>query len=367
MAKWGEGDPRWIVEERPDATNVNNWHWTEKNATPWSKDRIQTLFKEFPIKHDSAVQCRVVAADKVDGEATANNRKGKLIFFYEWNVVMQWEGCLAEGEPTYKGKVTVPNLSEENDLDDIEITITAEESNDESERLKQFMYNIGRSQIRTQIGVYLRELREEFSKGLILPKKDDKKVKPDSVSNITSGFNKKVNLQPVNAAKEEPKVGCKLDVKTVKLSETFQCQAKDLFDALTKPELVTAFTRSTAKVDATRGGEFVLFNGNISGKFEEVVPNEKIVQSWRYKQWPAGHFSNVVLEFVQKVSPDKWIYKAGSPSKFFFFLNEQDDHTSLNLTQTGVPAGDYDSTIRNWKGYYFNSIKQAFGFGNFLM
>ena len=27
MAKWGEGDPRWIVEERPDGTNVNNWHW----------------------------------------------------------------------------------------------------------------------------------------------------------------------------------------------------------------------------------------------------------------------------------------------------------------------------------------------------
>lgn len=27
MAKWGHGDPRWIVEERADATNVNNWHW----------------------------------------------------------------------------------------------------------------------------------------------------------------------------------------------------------------------------------------------------------------------------------------------------------------------------------------------------
>lgn len=27
MAKWGEGDPRWIVEQRADATNVNNWHW----------------------------------------------------------------------------------------------------------------------------------------------------------------------------------------------------------------------------------------------------------------------------------------------------------------------------------------------------
>lgn len=27
MAKWGQGDPRWIVEEREDGTNVNNWHW----------------------------------------------------------------------------------------------------------------------------------------------------------------------------------------------------------------------------------------------------------------------------------------------------------------------------------------------------
>jgi len=40
MAKWGEGDPRWIVEERPDATNVNNWHWTEKNADSWSKSKL---------------------------------------------------------------------------------------------------------------------------------------------------------------------------------------------------------------------------------------------------------------------------------------------------------------------------------------
>ena len=41
MAKWGEGDPRWIVEERPDATNVNNWHWTEKNADKWSKSKLE--------------------------------------------------------------------------------------------------------------------------------------------------------------------------------------------------------------------------------------------------------------------------------------------------------------------------------------
>lgn len=307
MAKWGEGDPRWIVEERPDATNVNNWHWTEKNATIWSKDRIKTLFQDFPIDHDSKIKCHVEKVDKVDGEATANNRKGKLIFFYEWNVVLQWKGYLDEGEPSYTGKVTIPNLSEENDLDEVEITITADGSSDESDRLKQFMYNVGRSQIRNQIGVYLRELREEFSKGLILPKKDDTIVKKDGVSNITSGFNKKVDLAPINASnadssKSSPSIGYKLDVQTITFSETFQCRASDLYDALTKEELVTVFTRNQAKVDATRGGEFILFDGNVSGKFEELVPNEKIAQTWRYKQWPSGHYSKVIMEFQQKVT-----------------------------------------------------------------
>lgn len=308
MAKWGEGDPRWIVEERPDATNVNNWHWTEKNATPWSKDRITSLFNDFPINHDSKIKCRVEKVDKVDGEATANNRKGKLIFFYEWNVVLKWEGCLDDGEPSYTGKVTIPNLSEENDLDEVEITITADDSSDESDRLKQFMYNVGRSQIRTQIGVYLHELREEFSKGLILPKKDDPKVKKDGVSNITSGFNKNFNLTSVNTSagadnsKSPPSIGYKLDVKTITFSETFQCRASDLYDTLTKQELVTVFTRNQAKVDASRGGEFILFDGNVSGKFEELVPNEKIVQLWRYKQWPCGHYSKVTMIFQQKVT-----------------------------------------------------------------
>ncbi len=53
MAKWGEGDPRWIVEERPDATNVNNWHWTEKNACQWSKDKLKELL--VGLKFDNKV------------------------------------------------------------------------------------------------------------------------------------------------------------------------------------------------------------------------------------------------------------------------------------------------------------------------
>lgn len=123
MAKWGEGDPRWIVEERPDATNVNNWHWTERNASPWSQERIKELFMNFEIS-TSIATINITEIEKCEGEASANNRKGKLIFFYEWNIVLKWKGKLLTGSGVeHEGKVTIPNLSEENDISEIDVTI----------------------------------------------------------------------------------------------------------------------------------------------------------------------------------------------------------------------------------------------------
>nr|VZI11779.1 unnamed protein product [Spirometra erinaceieuropaei] len=89
MAKWGEGDPRWIVEERADAKNVNNWHWTEKNASQWSIDRINSLLKGLVIDSDD-IFCEITNITKCEGEAVANNRKAKLIFFYEWAIEGDW-------------------------------------------------------------------------------------------------------------------------------------------------------------------------------------------------------------------------------------------------------------------------------------
>lgn len=121
MAKWGEGDPRWIVEERPDATNVNNWHWTERNASPWSQDKIKELFKDTKFQTDLA-NFNIVEVDKLEGEASANNRKGKLIFFYEWNIELKWKGSLRNCKDEYTGKIKIPNLSEENDVSEVDVT-----------------------------------------------------------------------------------------------------------------------------------------------------------------------------------------------------------------------------------------------------
>lgn len=84
-----------------------------------------------------------------------SNRKGKLIFFYEWSITLKWKGkkpmkvivsnCillwLTSGTPPntttseneeeeeeekrkeYCGEILIPNLSEENDVDEIDVCL----------------------------------------------------------------------------------------------------------------------------------------------------------------------------------------------------------------------------------------------------
>ncbi|XP_050300981.1 activator of 90 kDa heat shock protein ATPase homolog 1 [Anthonomus grandis grandis] len=340
MAKWGEGDPRWIVEERPDATNVNNWHWTEKNASPWSQTRIKELFNNISVKTNEPAELTITSVEKCEGEACANNRKGKLIFFYEWDLTLNWEGKLKNGtDRTHKGTVKVPNLSEENDMSDLDIQIGLSDPDEEGAKLRDIMLKDGKSLVRSQLGKYVSGLKEEFSHGMILPRKGEEK--PDQVKTLTSGFNKKINMAPV--VSNDKKVGLKIDTTTIKQTHKFQCTAEEFYNALTRVEMVTAFTRGHVKLDPAKGGKFELFGGNITGVFQELVPNKKIVKTWRYKQWPDGHYSLVTIDIDQK-----------------------DDHTEVTLTQSGVPSSEADVTRTNWSRYYWDAMKQAFGFGALL-
>uniref|UniRef100_A0A8D3AE08 Activator of Hsp90 ATPase AHSA1-like N-terminal domain-containing protein n=1 Tax=Scophthalmus maximus TaxID=52904 RepID=A0A8D3AE08_SCOMX len=96
MAKWGEGDPRWIVEECVDATNVNNWHWMERDVSSWSLQRLRRLLLGVKV--------------------TGSEGVWKLIFFYEWQQRGSWLGT-SSGGVKYRGTVEVNDLSDENDLD----------------------------------------------------------------------------------------------------------------------------------------------------------------------------------------------------------------------------------------------------------
>jgi activator of HSP90 ATPase len=95
------------------------------------------------------------------------------------------------------------------------------------------------------------------------------------------------------------------------------------------------FTESTAKISRKVGGKFSIYDGEIQGVNLELVPSQKIVQSWRYSDWPEGHYSRAT-----------------------FALKEVPGGTRLTFTQTGVPEEFYDDISQGWQDYYWEPMKE---------
>ncbi|XP_060918820.1 activator of 90 kDa heat shock protein ATPase homolog 1-like [Labrus mixtus] len=335
MAKWGEGDPRWIVEERADATNVNNWHWTERDATNWSSDKLKSLVLGLTVENDEG-SCEVTEVGKLEGEASINNRKGKLIFFYEWNMKATWTGTSKAGVK-YKGTVEVPNLSDENDMEDLDISVSLNKDEPETS-LTHLMRTEGADKMRKALASYVDYLKTEFTQGMILPTANGMaKIQSSSQSKAkmdrTQISSSSSTAAPVNTGVKIPT--CKFSIR-----EKFLTSPADLYRVFLHQEMVQAFTHAPATVEGERGGKFRLLEGNVFGEFSELVPDEKIVMKWRYNNWPSEHYATITLTFLDRSS-----------------------ETELKVECRGVPESEEERTKEGWKRYYFEAIKQTFGFG----
>jgi len=121
------------------------------------------------------------------------------------------------------------------------------------------------------------------------------------------------------------------------------CSAQELFWCLVEPARVKAYAGGDAIVSKEKGGKFKLFGGYVEGENLEVEFPTKLVQRWRFNNWPAGHYSLVTIE-----------------------LQEKNGKTHLTLNQTGVPASDKDHTEQGWSANFWSRIKGIFGFGAVL-
>ncbi|KAF3703291.1 Activator of 90 kDa heat shock protein ATPase -like protein 1 [Channa argus] len=103
--------------------------------------------------------CQVTDVNKLDGEATINNRKGKLIF-YEWQLRASWLGTSSSGVK-YRGMVDVSNLSDENDLDDLD--------DQPNTPLLDLMRWSGIQEVRKVLGEYIHQLKSGTLLSVVSP------------------------------------------------------------------------------------------------------------------------------------------------------------------------------------------------------
>jgi activator of HSP90 ATPase len=138
----------------------------------------------------------------------------------------------------------------------------------------------------------------------------------------------------------EPEKKAHVNTTTITDSIDFQTSAQELYETLMDTQRAMVWTRGPVKLTKEVGSQFELFGGNVTGQILELVPGQKIVQTWRLRSWPAGHYSKVTMSFEQ-----------GTES------------VDLKVEQTGVPVGEEELTRTNWSGYYWRAIKGAFGYG----
>ena len=135
MAEVGKGDPRWIVKERTDGANVNNWHWTDKCITPWAHARVKEIVAahgdELSAPASDGGRLEVCAKlDTVDGDCGVMNRKKKMVFYYQLTMKLKWTGTvLAEDgavRAKLKGTMQVHDVDQDEEADSLDVSCTAE-------------------------------------------------------------------------------------------------------------------------------------------------------------------------------------------------------------------------------------------------
>ncbi|KAM1096561.1 hypothetical protein TB2_013815 [Malus domestica] len=349
MAKYGEGDKRWIVEDRPDGANVHNWHWAETDCLGWSRDLLNKLLNNLTVLDgEGNLHLRTKTVDKVDGEAYVNVRKGKIIPGYEISLSLSWEGEAKDGDGKsllkVDGAVEIPYISDENADEDPEVKVSVKDEGPIGRRIKEAMVAKGKPLILEKVRVYV----ESMAKGG--PAKEEveaKKIAPKSNSTaaVTAATaTKEVVVEKKEVKKKESKKG----FKTISLTEKFSCRAKDMFEILMDENRWKGFTQSNAKISKEVGGPISIFDGSVTGTNLELQSGSLIVQKLRFGSWPDGIDSTVRLTLEE---PEPGL-------------------TVVKLTHTDIPDEDrygnatvVENTERGWRDLIFQRIRAVFGFG----
>ena len=126
-----------------------------------------------------------------------------------------------------------------------------------------------------------------------------------------------------------------METRNIRQSVTIKARPHELYLALMDAKKHARFTGGPAVISWKTGGKFTIYGGDISGANLELVPDRKIVQSWRYSDWPEGHFSRAT-----------------------FSLKEVPGGTRLSFIQTGIPEQFAGDIAQGWREYYWGPLKE---------
>ncbi|ORZ19490.1 activator of Hsp90 ATPase [Absidia repens] len=322
--------------------NVNNWHWVNKNCLPWSQKYFTEQLEGLKAENNGT-QVEITKMVETDGDVELCQRKGKLITIFDVRIQLAWKGTASDGTEA-SGKILIPEVAHDTDEDEYVFDISVENETSAKQPVRDLIKKSLVPVLRKKLMAFSSDMIKNHSSDVYI-ENGQNVIQPGVTkerSNVTHINKSTTSNNSSEAASVTTTTPANKKVNTVAMNDDveFQTSAHELYETLLDPQRVSAWSRGPAKISREIGSSFELFNGNVSGKILELVPDKKIVQTWRLGAWPAGLYSTVTFDFDQ-----------GS------------DGVKLHIKQTGLPLGEEELTRNNWNGYYWRAIKQTFGFG----
>ncbi len=129
--------------------------------------------------------------------------------------------------------------------------------------------------------------------------------------------------------------------ESFEISVVIPANPNGVYDAWVQGEKHAQMTGGAATGRPESGAEFTAWDGYISGTNLELVPGERIVQTWRTTQFP----------------------KSSADSRIEVTLEPVGSGTKLTLRHTEIPDGRAKSYEKGWADHYFEPMKSYFSGG----
>jgi activator of HSP90 ATPase len=126
-----------------------------------------------------------------------------------------------------------------------------------------------------------------------------------------------------------------MDTKNIRQTASFKANPHEVYEALMDSKKHSKFSGGKASISRKVGGKISAYDGYIDGVNLDLVPDEKIVQTWRGSDWPEGHYSTVTFK----------IEKTPTGSK-------------LTFLHKGVPVEFYEDIKQGWIDWYWKPMKE---------
>lgn len=109
----------------------------------------------------------------------------------------------------------------------------------------------------------------------------------------------------------------------------------NVYSALVDSSRFSQVTGAPASGEAAEGAPFSAFGGHITGRHVELVPDQRVVQAWRAKTWPAGLYSIARFE-----------------------LSSDDGGTRLVFDHSGFPEDMKEHLAEGWVSNYWDKLEK---------